>query len=408
VARAVESGRRPAAIAFFAATAWDGNRFPDQHMAERLARKTPVLYVDPPLSVLRTTSGLRGLVSPRIERLTPTLTRVTSLAPPFPHRAFVRNLSHATTRRGARVAARRLGVDVQTVVVASLSPLLDAFPGARRVLYGTDDFAAGAALMSVSQSWLNRREIAQLRSADVVVSVSETLADKWRGLGHPTSVVPNGCDFDHFAQADDSPWPDDVELPGPIAGFVGHMSERIDFSILERVAETGSSLLLVGPRQSTCDWQPMERLLSRPNVQWVGPKPFEQLPSYVRAINVGLVPYADSAFNRGSFPLKTLEYLAAGRPTVATDLPAIRWLDTPTVSMAKDPSEFSHLVVQALSQRPEEKTVAAMRAVAERNSWDLRAREFADLLGLSPDSATDGAMSVEGAIRRTSGKEGES
>jgi teichuronic acid biosynthesis glycosyltransferase TuaH len=151
----------------------------------------------------------------------------------------------------------------------------------------------------------------------------------------------------------------------------------------------------------------MERLLSRPNVQWVGPKPFEQLPSYVRAIDVGLVPYADSAFNRGSFPLKTLEYLAAGRPTVATDLPAIRWLDTPTVAMAKDPSEFSHLVVQALSQRPDDSTVAAMRAVAKRNSWDLRAREFGDLLGLSSDSDTDGAMSFEGAIRRTSGKGGE-
>ena len=60
----------------------------------------------------------------------------------------------------------------------------------------------------------------------------------------------------------------------------------------------------------------MEALLARPNVQWVGAAPFERLPTYMRAIDVGIVPYADSAFNQ-ELPLKTLEYLAAGRPTVA-------------------------------------------------------------------------------------------
>ena len=55
----------------------------------------------------------------------------------------------------------------------------------------------------------------------------------------------------------------------------------------------------------------------------VGLKPFEELPSYVRVMDAGL-PYADSAFNRASSPLKVLEYLAAGRPAIATDLPAVR------------------------------------------------------------------------------------
>jgi len=56
-------------------------------------------------------------------------------------------------------------------------------------------------------------------------------------------------------------------------------------------------------------------------VRWVGPQPYGALPGYLRLMDVGVVPYRDSAFNRGSFPLKTLEYLAAGRGVVATD----RW-----------------------------------------------------------------------------------
>ena len=76
-------------------------------------------------------------------------------------------------------------------------------------------------------------------------------------------------------------------------------------------------MLFVGPRHFTFEMERIERLLEQPNVQWVGPKPFESLPTYLRAIDVGVTPYTDTAFNRGSFPLKTLEYLAAGRGVVA-------------------------------------------------------------------------------------------
>src|SRR5512132_3603441 len=119
------------------------------------------------------------------------------------------------------------------------------------------------------------------------------------------------------------------------------MSDRIDLAMLDAVASSGVSLLLVGPRQATFEIAKLDRLLSLPNVQWVGPKEFQELPSYLRVIDVGLTPYTQSDFNRASFPLKTLEYLAAGRPVVASDLPAHRWLNTPHVSIARTPREFA-------------------------------------------------------------------
>ena len=195
-------------------------------------------------------------------------------------------------------------------------------------------------------------------------------------------VIPNGCDEVLFAGTDAAPLPDDVQLPPPIAGFVGHLAERIDVELLAAVAERGHSLLLVGPNSEVFELQRLERLLGRANVQWVGPKSFRQLPSYLRVMDVGLVPYADSAFNRASFPLKTLEYLAAGRAAVATDLPAMRWLDTEHVVVARGALDFADAVGRALVEARTPVLVAARRAFAARHGWDRRAAEFAGVIGL--------------------------
>src|SRR5699024_307712 len=127
-------------------------------------------------------------------------------------------------------------------------------------------------------------------------------------------LIPFGADTMAYAAVDEVPRPQDVTLAGPIAGFVGHINSRIDLDLLEAIAGRGISLLLVGPRDPAVEPERWARLLGRANVQWAGPKPFKALPAYLGAIDVGLVPYGASAFNEGSFPLKTLEYLAAGRP----------------------------------------------------------------------------------------------
>src|SRR6185312_12552042 len=139
-------------------------------------------------------------------------------------------------------------------------------------------------------------------------------------------------------------WPEDVRLPAPIAAFVGQINERLDIAILEAIAARGRSLLLVGPITRTYSPDRLAVLLSHPNVQWVGPKPFDVMPSYLRVAHVGVTPYTDTAFNRASFPLKTIEYLAAGRPAVSTDLPAARSLGTEHVTLADTPNAFADAV----------------------------------------------------------------
>jgi teichuronic acid biosynthesis glycosyltransferase TuaH len=182
--------------------------------------------------------------------------------------------------------------------------------------------------------------------------------------------------------------PSDVALPHPVVGFVGLLSNRIDLALLEGIAARGHSLLLVGPRQHTFELDRIGRLLERPNVAWTGLRPYEQLPSYLRAMDVGIVPYTDSEFNRASFPLKTLEYLAAGRPVVATQLPAIEWLDTDLVRIAVEPVEFADAVDAAIAEGNGPDRVAARRGFAAEHSWEYRVRPLAAALDLDAVTST--------------------
>jgi glycosyltransferase involved in cell wall biosynthesis len=373
-------------VVFCAATSWDGNRFPDQHMAERLARHAPVLYVDPPLSVLapwREPALAHGLRGPRLRRIGPGLARLIPVGPPGRGRPGLRVLADQARRLGLRWALRRLGrPPVQAVVAASFAPVFGLCGERRRVFYSTDDFVAGADLIKVDRAALERDEARTLAAVDTVVVCSPGLEERYRSLGADPVLVPNGCDDVLFASTDSAPWPPDVTLPPPVAGFIGHLTDRIDLALLEAVAARGRSLLLVGPPSPSFDTSRLRALLHRPNVQAVGRKEFAELPSYLRAMDVGLLPYGDTAFNRASFPLKVLEYLAGGRAAVSTGLPVVRWLDTDLIDVADTPDAFADAVDRAIERGRPPNLVAARQAFARRHGWDRRAEEMAAAIGL--------------------------
>jgi len=372
---------------------WDDPWMSEKHLAVALAPYVPVLFVDPPVSVLtplRKRHLRGGALRPRLTSPHPGITRVTPVAPPGVSRPGLRVLAAAATRSAIRHAVRRTTDRPHALVVASLDDVLGALPDVRRVLWGTDDWVAGAELMGLSPAYLRRREDAQLGAADLVVTVTRHLADRWRDRCREVVVVPNGCDPGHFARTDDTPTDTSIALPPPVAGFVGRLSDRIDLDLLTAVADTGTSLLLVGPVDPSFATDRFAALVARENVQAVGPQPFSALPGLLRLVDVGLTPYADTDFNRASFPLKTLEYLAAGLPVVSTALPATDDLPADLVTTAAGPQEFARATLDELARADDlgrADRSARSRAYAREQDWDARARDFLGVLGLASLSA---------------------
>jgi teichuronic acid biosynthesis glycosyltransferase TuaH len=395
----------PRLLVWIAPTPWDGIPGTDRLIVTEMTRHAPVLWVDPPLSVI-TPARLRGRVNggivPSLSGPAPGITRLTTVALPGLTRPGVRATTAPLLRAQISWALRRLRVRPSAVVSGYLEDVLGRWDPAVNVLYCTDDHVAGAGLMGLSADRLRSQERLALARADVVAVVSPTLADHWSALGADPVLIPNGC-------LCSDPWPDGeaapTGLPRPVLGLVGQLSERIDLDILTALSDAGFSLLLVGPRDPRWEPQRFAGLTGRPAVHYTGRVPAASVPAYLAAIDVGITPYTASDFNQASFPLKTLEYLAAGRPVVSTDLPAARWLlddlaraglavtggrPAEIMTLASTPAEFVSAVRRMLPGPPGEQEQARRercRAFAARHSWTRRADALAAAIGLAPAGA---------------------
>jgi glycosyltransferase involved in cell wall biosynthesis len=400
-------GSRADLLVYFANSPWYGPAGTDRHITEALGRYATVLYVEPPLSLLtslRNPAFASAITTPdALEVLGPRLARLVTRVAPGMTRPGLHRLTAPMVRRATRAAIDALygpGSDpVAAIVSCRVKPLWGTVSTRCRAFFATDDLPAGAELLGEPRDRLLRDEDRTLRTADVVAVVSPALRQRYAEAGHTAHLVPNGCAPEAYEDVDSAPLPADVDLPGPVAGFVGHVNHRIDLSLLEATADTGVSLLIVGPVVPGFAPERFQALADRPNVRWVGAKPFEELPGYLRLIDVGLTPYADTPFNRASFPLKTLEYLAAGRGVVATPLPANDWLDTDLIAVAAGPREYAGRVRAELAVARTGDLAARRRTFARAHGWAGRARQLAGLLGLATatEPATSAPTSAPGA-----------
>jgi teichuronic acid biosynthesis glycosyltransferase TuaH len=369
-----------------AANDWDGPWFADQQLAVALSKSVRVLYVDPARSYIERDRGTRTM-RPSLQKVGDRLTRLSPTASPFTERAGVASMTRALVARQIRASAKSLGAPIEVLIdCAPLVPVMGTCGERRRVYWAQDDFEALASIVGLSPTRMGNGVRRLVSQADLVIAANTTVAESLEDMGTRITLIPFGCDAEHFERAITSSVAPDIALPSPIAGFMGHIGERIDVEMLRAVAQTGTSLLIVGPWDGL-DRASLDELLSWPNVQWVGAKSFGTLPSYLAAVDVGLVPYTHSPFNEGSFPLKTLEYLASGRPVISTDLPATRWLDSDFITVADTPETFAAAVLTSVETVHDEPYRRSVHEFARTHTWDVRAADFISAMSTIPPAA---------------------
>jgi UDP-galactopyranose mutase len=159
-----------------------------------------------------------------------------------------------------------------------------------------------------------------LQRADVVFTGGWSLYEAKRERHHNVHGLPSSVDVAHFKRArlGLADPPDQASLPRPRVGFFGVIDERMDQDLIAGVADRRPDwqVVLLGPIVKI---DPAE-LPRRPNLHYLGPKPYEQLPAYLAHWDVALMPFARNDATRFISPTKTPEYLAAGRPVVSTSI----------------------------------------------------------------------------------------
>ncbi len=382
----------------------------DRRITKEMERYARILWVDPPISVATSAQrrfGAARTIRPALSVMSDNLTRLTTTALPGMRRLGVRATTAPLIRAQIRWALRQTGMSPSAVLATNLDDVLGGWgAGVVSALHVTDDYEAGAELMRMSATRIRVQERRIAAHADVVTALSPVLAGQWSAIrGTPVPLIPNGCTL---MRASTQLLPPAVrDLPRPVVGLVGRLNARIDMDIVEGIADAGFSLLVVGPRDSRWEPQRFAALTSRPAVRYVGRVPQDEAPSYIAATDIGITPYLDSQFNRASFPLKTLDYLSAGRPAVSTSLPAAHWLlddltrSHPEVrpdrilALADDRVTFTEAVRRivgspgepgpagAAGQDRESAHAERCRAFAARHTWSRRADALAEVIGLT-------------------------
>ncbi len=293
---------------------------------------------------------------------------------PFPYSRTAGWLNATLLRRSLRRWMRAIGFGRPVVwvflptplardVIREVDPLLTVY-------YCIDDIAAS----SVAARRIRRSEERLFGESDLVFVTSEKLRARAARFNARVHLFPFGVAYDKFEKVRMAPDEIPAELrdvPAPIVGYVGGLHRWVDQELLAAVAARmpETTFALVGPAQTD-----VSRLERQPNIRLLGARDHADVPRYIKAFHVAIVPYVLSEYTANVYPTKLNEYLAMGVPVVATDLPEIRRFNAEhggIVGIAADAEAFAGRLREALGATSAT-DVAHRIDVARENSWETR------------------------------------
>ena len=345
---------------------WDFVWQRPQQILSRFARNRSVLYVEEPVFADGAGDGSLDLTQP-----TPGVYRVVPRMPPDVRESYDAAAMHVRTLLADLIGesgmlAGKFDDAVQWFYTPMAAPIMVGSLGECAVVYDCMDELSQ---FRFAPADLGARERQLMASADVVFTGGRRLYEA--KARHHKNVHFFGCgvDSDHFglARHSDTAIPSDiVGLPRPLLGYFGVVDERLDYDLIARLADafpTGS-LVFVGPLAKV---DPRE-LPRRSNIHWLGQRPYEALPQYVKGFDVCLMPFALNDATEFINPTKTLEYMAAGKPIVSTAVADVVRNFAPIVRVAESGGAFVRQAQDALASDPDR--IAQGVALAGASSWE--------------------------------------
>jgi glycosyltransferase involved in cell wall biosynthesis len=291
-----------------------------------------------------------------------TVTSPFAISWPGSRAAFAANRRLLQRQISARMTERGMKRPVLWTSLPTALPVVGTLGERAVVYYCGDDFGA---LAGVDHEPVLEMEHRLVEKADLVLAASDVLAARFPQ--HKTLHVPHGADIALFQ----NPAPRAADLPTdkPVAGFYGSLSSWIDVELMATVADLMPDwwFVLIGNVETD-----VSALAARPNVRLLGKRAHTELPGYAQHWMASMLPFRDNAQIRACNPLKLREYMAAGRPIVSTDFPALRPYHD-LISVAAGPRSFAAALVACTHEM--DRTGQRQQRV-QGETWEARAAEI--------------------------------
>lgn len=219
---------------------------------------------------------------------------------------------------------------------------------------------------AVTNPGLLRHEETLIKEADLVAASSRSLYRKVSRLTQKCLWIPNASEFEHFNR----PFPQHPlsHIQGPIIGYYGALSPWFDVGMVREaaIARPNWQFVIIGKRTGS-DVSSIQRLK---NVHLLGEKTYAELPSYLHQFDVACIPFRSTPLTEAADPVKFYEYLSAGKPVVAVDLPELR-PHHDYLYLAHSGAEFITQIEKALEEHSPERAEARIN-FARQNTWEDR------------------------------------
>ncbi len=224
---------------------------------------------------------------------------------------------------------------------------------------------------------------------DVVLTTAEVLFEKFKAYNPRTFLIKNAVDISRYSRS--SQHSDatlekklDAVRPSKIIGYQGGISVWFDFELMEEVIGNNPDLFfLCAGMVDVRVRREFGRLSRNRNFHYVGAVNPDALPFILSKIDVGIIPFRINDLIRAVNPIKLYEYLAAGKPVVASPMiEVMRYEANGVVATANDPLSFSKALREMAAQSADPVMRERRLQIARENSWECR---FESLLEYVPE-----------------------
>ncbi len=231
----------------------------------------------------------------------------------------------------------------------------------------------------IAVDWWKRQgiriEAKLIQKSDLAVANSVYLTDYLRKFNSNSFYVGQGCDVTAFDMKLIDKVPDDIKsIAKPVIGYIGALfTLRLDIGIISHLAQNRPdwSIVLIGPEDEGFK---ASQLHDMSNVHFLGSKNPDELPAYLSFFDVAINPQILNEVTIGNYPRKIDEYLAMGKPVVATRTEAMTVFEQHTY-LASSREEYLTLVEKAL-QENNPGLAAKREEFARSHTWEANVNEI--------------------------------
>ncbi|MBP1225676.1 glycosyltransferase [Flavobacterium sp. 1355] len=330
-----------------------------QHIISRLASKMKVLFIEEPIPANQDENlpGNLLVISEQLHVLQPFVKDIESIIDILP--AYIKNKT----------------IPIGWFYSASFAPLLEQI-NFETVVYDCMDELS---LFKGAPVHLINQEKYLMAHAEIVFTGGKSLYEAKKQLHSNVYCFPSSVDQEHFAQAlkEITIAEDITNIPKPIVGYYGVIDERIDLDLLRNCAKKlpNVSFVMIGPLAKIENAD----LPKETNINYLGMKSYDELPTYLKAFDIAMMPFALNDATKYISPTKTLEYMAAGKPIISTKITDVVRDYSESVTLIENEGEFCD-AIETLLTKDHTQIQMEYKNILEKTSWDSTADKMESII----------------------------